>query len=144
MRIVFPYGIRFIEDGRLETFPAAEVFISKHGKEITAIFQVDSGATISVLPRGDAEALDIKLDRGERVALRGIGNDLIFGFRDVVTLEFSEKRLKIPVIFLESYTAPRILGREGIFANFGIMFDEVKNRTAFLDQRERKIIDRLF
>jgi hypothetical protein len=40
---------------------------------------------------------------------------------------------------------PRILGREGVFSQFGIMFDEAKHRVVFLEERiERATIDSLF
>lgn len=72
-KFVFPYGIRFQEDGRVETFPAAEVFIVGRGKKgIRALFHIDSGATTSIMPSGDADVLGINAERGKKIFVRGI------------------------------------------------------------------------
>ena len=59
MKFIFPYGVRFLEDGRVEAFPAADISIlGRHGSGIRALFHIDSGATTSVLPAQDAAALE--------------------------------------------------------------------------------------
>jgi hypothetical protein len=44
--------------------------------------------------------------------------------------------LRLPVIFLDDIRAPRVLGREGIFNNFMIIFDEKEYRSAFIKHDE--------
>lgn len=48
-------------------------------------------------------------------------------------------------LFVENILVPRILGREGLFAYFAIVFDEAKRRVVFLDRKkEHRTIDSLF
>lgn len=146
-RFIFPYGIRFRENGKIETFPAVEIFIFGKRKErgIKAIFYLDSGATISILPGGDAEVLDIDIEEGEKILVRGIFGKALPGYRHLVTSQFNGLELRLPVVFLKSKSVPRILGRAGVFNHFGILFDELKQRTLFLEaEKERKTIDSLF
>ncbi len=50
----------------------------------------------------------------------------------------------IPIIFVEGAAVPRILGREGVFTQFCIFFDESRKRTALLDaHKEQKRIEAL-
>jgi len=145
-RFVFPYGVRLKEDGRTEVFPMAEVMMIGRGRKgIRALFHIDSGATTSLVPRDDAELLGLRPEGGARVLIRGVVGEALAGFRHMLTVQFADARYRIPVIFAESSTVPRVLGREGLFSRFGVVFDESKQRTAFLDAaRERTRIDALF
>lgn len=145
-RLIFPYGVRFQENGQIEIFPAVEIYILGHrGKGIRALFHIDSGATTSILPESDGDVLEIDIKRGKKMLVRGISNETMVGYRHLIDVQFSQLKMKIPVIFVERILVPRILGREGIFPRFGILFDEAKQRTSFLDsEKERKIIDALF
>ncbi|TSC78106.1 MAG: hypothetical protein G01um101433_393 [Parcubacteria group bacterium Gr01-1014_33] len=143
-RFVFPYGIQFREDSRIEVFPAAELFIlGNGGRGIRALFHVDSGATTSVLPASDAAELGIHVAGGKRLIVRGIFAEEFFGYRHNVKAEFNGFRLHIPMIFVDAHVPP-ILGREGVFSRSGILFDEVKRKIAFLEEwSERKSINTL-
>lgn len=145
-RFVFPYGIRFQENGRLEVFPAVEILvIGLRGRGIRALFHIDSGATTSILPVDDARILGFKTITGKKILVRGIFGESVEGYRRTLTIQFNNARVKIPVIFVKHPSVPRILGREGVFSHFGILFDESKHRTGFLDsQKERTAIDSLF
>jgi len=145
-RFIAPYGIRFQQDGRLELFPAVEVQILGSKKQGSrSLLHIDSGATISILPAGDGELLDLDIDAGKKMAILGIGGEPLLGFRHLVAVQIGGMKIKLLIIFIDRLGIPRILGREGVFNYFGIMFDESKRRTAFLDVRkERKAIDYLF
>ncbi len=145
MRFVCPYGVRFQEDGRVETFPAAEISIlGRGGRGLHAAFHIDSGATVSILPASDAAALGIRLSRGKRMIIRGIGDSFFNGYRHAVAFQFNGRSIKAPAVFVEHAAAPRILGRAGIFPRFVILFDEAKRRTGWLDGKERKAVDFIF
>lgn len=145
-RFVFLYGIRFQEDGRIETFPAAEVFIVGRGKKgIRALFHIDSGATTSILPSGDAAVLGINVERGKKILVRGISGNPLVGYQQYVVMQIERIKLKVRVIFIADAFVPRILGREDIFSRFAILFDESKQKTALLDAvKERKLIDAFY
>lgn len=145
-RFTVPYGIRFQEDGRLETFPVVELILwGAHQKKMRVLFYVDSGATVSILPKSDAEWLGIIPEQGKKMFVRGIVGEPSIGFQWNITVQLQTLKFKLPVIFIEGDSTPRILGRENIFQRFAIIFDESKKRTAFWDARkERAHIDRLF
>lgn len=136
---VFPYGITLNEDGQVSVFPAAEVlFSTKEGERIALFLLVDSGATISALPRSDAEVLGIEADRGEPLTVAGIGGEMIQGWKHKVDVVLGDQKHRLPIIFLDQQNAPRILGREGIFDQFTLVFQENKNRTGFLENNARE------
>jgi hypothetical protein len=143
---VLPYGILFREDGRLETQPIVEVALfGRNKKEIHGIYLLDSGATISIAPSHDAALLNITLARGRKTIVRGIGKTEFLGYRHIVRCALKTTVFRIPVVFIDDPSAPRILGREGFFERFGILFDEPKHRTALLETRdERKHINAIF
>lgn len=145
-RFAASYGIRFQEDGRVDVFPAVEIAVrGKTATGIRALFHIDSGATTSIVPLDDAEVLGIRGGAGKKVFVRGIAGSVLTGFRGQLTFELGAQRFIAPVIFTSGEGIPRILGREGVFARFGLLFDETKKRTAFLDsKRERVAINALF
>lgn len=145
MKFVFPYGVRFLEDGRVEAFPAADISVlGRRGSGIRALFHIDSGATTSVLPAQDAVALGVRLVRGKRMLARGLGDALLPGYRHTIKFQFGRSVIVAPVIFIEHDAVPRILGREGIFMKLAVLFDEARHRVGFLDRRERKAIEQIF
>lgn len=145
-RFIAPYGIRFQQDGRLELFPALEVeILGKSRRGIRSLLHIDSGAAISILPASDGEVLGLNIDSGKKMIILGIGGEPFMGFRHAVAVHIGDIKMKLPMIFVDNPNIPRILGREGVFNYFGIIFDESKRRTAFLDiQSERQVIDSLF
>lgn len=144
--LVFPYGIRFQENGRLEAFPAAEILVRGRGQNgVRAVFIIDSGATTTVLPSNDADILGINLKSGSRIIVRGFGDTSFFGYKHILNMRLGDRSLKVPIIMVEHSNVPRVLGREGVFNHFGILFDEAKSRTGLLDaKKQRETIDSLF
>lgn len=145
-RFAAPYAIRFREDGRIAVFPAIELFVLERGKRgIRAAFHIDSGATTSILPAGDAAVLGIQYQNGKKLLVRGVFGETFLGYRHEVSVQLAvNQKLRLPAIFVESQAVPRILGREGVFAHFGIIFDGTRRRTGWLDNKEREAIDSLF
>lgn len=143
---VFPYGIRFQEDGRLDVFPALEVDILGRGNRgIHSVFIIDSGATTSLIPRGDADLLGIRISAGKKSIIRGVGDFVFVGYVHLLRIRLAGKVFRVPFIIADRLDCPRILGREGIFSRFGIFFHEAGRRTAFLDaSTEKKFIDSIF
>ena len=142
--IIFPYGIRFQEDGKIAVFPAAQARIkSSTSESLLGTFLIDSGATISVLPAGDAEVLGIDLQKGTKIVIRGLGATDFLGYRHVIQCEIQKRTLKLPVVFVDHPATLRIFGREGLFKKFIIVFDEQKQRTLFLDPNMRICIEKL-
>lgn len=129
------YGITLREGGRIDIFPAAEVgFIIKGGEWISLFLIVDSGAAISALPRSDAATLNITAEKGKETFVSGIGGLPLRGWQHTIRVRLGNQLMMLPVIFLENDSAPRILGRAGIFERFSVVFEERKRRTGFLSE----------
>ena len=143
-----PYGIRLGADGKIETMPVAEVRICRiHSTaSFLGILLIDSGATTTLLPATDAKALGIVLESGVKIMLSGVTGHRLIGYRHDIALDIQGYLLdRVPVIFAKKQNAPRVLGREGVFPRFAVVFDEVRRRTALLDaHKERSRIDALF
>lgn len=130
---VFPYGITLQEEGVIDTFPVAEVFfLSKEDGWLSLFLLIDSGAAISALPKTDAPTFDILPESGIPISILGIGESRTKGWRHELSVRFRTKVRKIPFIFLDNERAPRVLGREGVFSNFTIVFEEKGGRSGFL------------
>ncbi len=130
---VFPYGISFTGEGSLKTFPAAKVdFLNQQGEWFTLFLLIDSGASVSVLPKADAPLFGIELKTGEPAAVAGIGADHLRGWQHTLKARLTDKMVKIPVIFLDSDHAPRILGRQDVFTRYTLIFEEKRRRSAIL------------
>jgi Aspartyl protease len=145
-RHIFPYGIRFREDRHIELFPAAELLMKgRRTQGIRAVFHIDSGATVSVLPSSDAKALGLPLRSGKKTVVRGIGGEPLIGYQHMIAVHLDEEKIKMPVVFVDHDRLPRILGRDGVFGRFAVMFDEARRRVSFIDaEKERTMIDHLF
>lgn len=143
---VFPYGITLREGGVLDTFPAAEIsFFSQTGEQLSLFLVIDSGATISALPASDAPTLGVNKDEGTPIWIAGIDGKAVEGWRHEVNIEIGGTPIRIPFVFLENKEAPRILGREGVFDRFCILFQEAKHRTGVVtnNTKESRAIGRV-
>ena len=129
--LVFPYGITLNEGGIVNIFPAAEVQCeSREGGWLSLFFVIDSGAVISALPMSDASSLGIVPETGISMHMKGIGREMIMGWKHEIGVRVGEEKIRLPIAFLDS--SPRILGRAGIFDRFTIVFEEDQRRTGFL------------
>ena len=101
-RHLFPYGIRFRQDRRVELFPAAELLITgRRNRGIRATFHIDSGATVTVLPASDAHALGIPLRQGKQVVIGGISGEPLVGYQHTIGVPFATERINILVMFVD-------------------------------------------
>ena len=143
---IFPYGITFREDGAVDVFPAAQVFFPyKDGGEVPFFLLIDSGAYISALPKSDAESLGVKADSGEPVLISGISGSSVRGWHHNIAIRLGGKIIKLPIVFINDDSAPRILGRAGVFGKFSIIFEEQKKRSGFLESggKEAKSVGKI-
>jgi len=149
MRITLPYGIRYGVGGRIETVPVVHIRVqtsSRGRSSAPGIFVIDSGATTSLLPASDAKILGLDITRGERIVVRSATGHTGIGYRQHVDMIIENLTLySVPAIFMEGDEIPRVLGREGVFTYFGIIFDEARRRSGFFDaKKERQLLDSLF
>lgn len=130
---IFPYGIKLEDNGLIQSFPAMEIFLPyKDGGLLSFIFLIDSGASISALPKSDAPALGIDYKKGGKIFVSGINGEPITAFRHKINAVFKNETVKLPLLFMSNDNAPRVLGREGIFNKFTIVFEEENQRSGFI------------
>lgn len=113
-------------------FPLVPIFIYFQNKNLKIRALIDSGATISIFRSEVAEQLGITIEKGEEIFLGGIGGR-IRGFRHLLQLEIAGKKFPAPVVFSDEYLVKfNLLGRENIFKNFKILFNEKDLLIEFL------------
>ncbi|TSC80062.1 MAG: Uncharacterized protein G01um101429_266 [Parcubacteria group bacterium Gr01-1014_29] len=119
-------------------FPVAEVLFQHNKGWIPAFLLIDSGATISALPKSDASVLGVVAEQGTHMAVKGIGGAPISGWRHDIRVKLGKNMLKIPLVFLDDSQAPRVLGRAGVFEKFLVVFEESKRRTGLLGKQTKE------
>jgi hypothetical protein len=132
---LFPYGIALHEAGSIGVFPAANVLVqSTAGEWILLFLLIDSGATVSALPKSDAVRLGIEAQKGRPMTVRGVGRKPLRGWRHELTVRLGQNELRVPLAFLDDPQAPRVLGRAGAFDRFTVVFEENRHRTGLLGE----------
>lgn len=123
--VTFPYPKT--SDGRL--FPVVPLKL-RYRKELTKTSAlIDSGATISIFRPEVAEGLGVEIDSGKEIYLSGVGGR-IRGYLHKLDVEVAGKKFKCPIIFSHEYTISlNLLGREGFFKKFVVIFDEKKREV---------------
>lgn len=122
--LVYPY--RKDASGNFYPIISLSLITDKAKKEYFAL--IDSGATISIFRPEVADSLGIDIEKGTEIYLGGVGGR-IKGFIHKVNVEIAGKKLKIPVVFSNEYhVSLNLLGREGFFVEFKIIFEEKKKQ----------------
>lgn len=143
--ILFPYGIRLREDRTVDAFPAARIsFAAPNGEWLSLFLAIDSGAAISALPKSDAFMLGVRPEDGLQLPISGVSGRTVSGWRHSVRARIGSVQLRLPVVFLNG-SAPRVLGRAGVFSRFSLIFEEEKQRSALLktDSRDARTLRRM-
>lgn len=119
----FPYQKNSIGD----FFPIVDLFISKTNRTARIFALVDSGATISIFREDVAEQLGVVIEEGKETHLGGVGGR-IKGYIHTLDVEIAGKKFLCPVVFSHEYIVSfNLLGREAVFRQFKIIFEEKKN-----------------
>ncbi|MFQ6009398.1 MAG: retropepsin-like aspartic protease [Candidatus Zixiibacteriota bacterium] len=106
--------------------PYAHVlFYGKNGKERIITMVVDTGADYTLLPRREAALLGIDLNQDcTSHTTYGVGGPQTVCLYKDVQVELGDKKLKIPVGFLEKNNVPPLLGRHQFMELFKTCFHE--------------------
>lgn len=120
---IFPY--RQNPEGQF--FPVVPIRLNFKTKIIDSSALIDSGATISVFRPDMAHDLGRKIENGKEIYLGGVGGR-IKGYIHELKIEIADKKFLCPVVFSREYTVSfNLLGREAVFNQFRIIFEEKKN-----------------
>ena len=107
---------------------------------IDVIGLLDSGADVSVIPKGLAEFLNLKF--GNKEISKGIGGEINVWnshFNIIVQQNHETYKFKnVPVQISEDDTMPIIIGRHGFFDKFEIRIDEARESVK-LKRKTKKI-----
>ena len=119
---VFPY--RQNPEGKF--FPVVPLRLNFKAQIIDSSALIDSGATISVFRSDVAHDLNLKIENGREIYLGGVGGR-IKGYIHRLNIEIAGKKFLCPVVFSHEYTVSfNLLGREAVFKQFRIIFEENK------------------
>lgn len=123
---IFPYQRNSAGD----SFPVIDLFVSgiNHTTRIFAL--IDSGATVSIFREDVAKQLGIDIEKGKIIHLGGVGGR-IKGYLHEVKIEVAGKNFVCPIVFSREYTVSfNLLGRDAVFKQFRIIFEEKNNFLA--------------
>jgi hypothetical protein len=103
-----------------------EIFGPKESKKFNAL--IDSGADCSLFNIQVAKALGFDLTRAKESSVVGVGGTkplFTYLFENVeVKIECFDKKIKIPVNFIDSDSVGLLLGEEGFFDQHRIKFEK--------------------
>lgn len=107
-------------------FPVIPLQLNYQGENIDSSALIDSGATISIFRSDVAEYLHVPVEKGELIYLGGVGGR-IKGYIHKLEIEIAGKKFVCPVVFSHEYLVSfNLLGREAVFNQFKIIFEEKK------------------
>lgn len=107
--------------------PMVPVYIPKVDFSVEAL--VDSGANISIFHPDLAFRLKLKINKGEPIDLTGVGGQ-IKAYIHPLELEIGSLSFVAKVAFSEEFKVSlNILGRQDVFEQFRITFDEKKRQV---------------
>lgn len=122
----FPYQ----KNSAGDLFPVIDFFVSKNDRTARIFALVDSGATVSIFKEDVAEQLNIIIENGQEIYLGGVGGR-IKGYIHKLEIEIAGRKFLCPIVFSREYLVSfNLLGREAVFKQFRIIFEENKNFLA--------------
>lgn len=121
-----------------QSYPLIPIRLKKGRSHINTIALLDSGATISVFRPEIAKALKVSFSKKGNMrlgtAVGGINIDV-----EKVQVQIGETQFISKIGFSESPAAKfNILGREGIFLNFSVCFNEIMKTVIMVPVRRRR------
>ena len=105
-------------------FPVIVISLRHRKKTIRINALVDSGASFSVFRPEIAQYLVIKMERGKKLYLTGIGGRIL-GYLHTLTAAVDKKTFRLKIVFSPEFNVSfNILGRSNFFLPFFITFNE--------------------
>lgn len=108
-------------------FPVIPLVFIAGEKRIRSQALIDSGATISIFGEETANSLGIDIESGKKTILGGVGGRIV-GYIHKVKIRIAGKEFLCPIVFSHEYLVSfNLLGREAVFKQFRIIFEEKKS-----------------
>lgn len=122
--LTFPY----LRRGR-QSFPVVDITLTARRRSLTLKALVDSGASFSVFRAEVLDYLGMRLVRGERVYLEGIGGRIL-GYRHRIPVQVSATTFLLTIVFSQELAVSfNLLGRDNFFERFLVTVDERAQET---------------
>ena len=119
----FPYQ----QDAKKHFFPVIPIRFHFSTTTVDSTALIDSGATISVFRAYVAFNLGLDLENGKEIYLGGVGGH-IKGYIHKLKIEIGGRKFLCPIVFSREYLVSfNLLGREAVFKQFRIIFEEKKS-----------------
>lgn len=105
-------------------FPIIPFLIKTERESVPVNALVDSGATISLFNADVGRALKIDIEKGKKFYPVGISGKILTYIHEVI-LKICDYEIKTKVAFTDELAVKiNLLGRENIFENFSILFND--------------------
>ena len=146
MGLKFSYTPKLTDFGTIHT-PLVDVVFS-HPKTRTSVeilALIDSGADAIVLNAQFADVLGLPLTEGKEQAYRGISSGPVVAYQHTLNLRLKAARRNtytVPCSFLPDLPAACILGQEGFFQNYDVLFQLSKKRFEITPVRKKNSGDK--
>jgi hypothetical protein len=133
--IEFDYRQERLRTGEIIFRPAAKVYLLRSESEwIAEYFYVDSGADYTLIPYRMGRFLGLEKIASEVKEIGGIGGVIAARFA-VVSMKIEEYQFDCTIARAQIERVPFLLGRENIFENFDITFQQRNKKTIFVWQK---------
>src|SRR3989338_6894619 len=137
MPFIFPYQYGFV-DNRKIPYPIVIAQLDTIRGKRSYSFIMDTGADNLTLPKFMIELLWVEKKTLRLSKSQGIGKKLIKTWEGSISITFCRKRFSILCSFTDNDKTPFLLGKEGIFDNFNIIFNNNKEVTIFEERKHTK------
>lgn len=131
MEIVFPYRKEYSSTRGLIWRPVVDVHLKRSdGEWLLYFFYLDSGADLTLIPYRLGRFLGFKESGMPRTEIQGINGKVAVIMTDVL-MRIAGKEFMSPVAWSQIEGVPLLLGREGIFDQFEIVFRQEGHKVLF-------------
>jgi hypothetical protein len=133
--IEFDYRQERLRTGETIVRPVAKVYLLRsEGEWIAEYFYVDSGADYTLIPYRMGRFLGLEKIASEVKEIGGIGGVIAARFA-IVPMRIEVHQFDCTIAWGQIERVPFLLGREDVFENFDIIFQQRKKKTAFIWQK---------
>jgi len=112
-------------------YPLAKIDLCYEDQKLTFWPIIDSGANVSIFPKAVADALGIEFE-GEPEPVEGVLGTFL-GYSHYVNIKLGDygELISVRALFLMGEPYP-LLGREGLFDKFDVLFQERLKKVVFI------------
>lgn len=116
-------------------YPLAEVDLEYQGKKRTIWPIIDSGASLSIFPKALGEDLGIEFE-GEPESVEGVLGTFL-GYSHYLNVIIENYKIPIRALFFIKGDPYPLLGREGVFNRFDVLYQERLRKVIFIKKFEK-------